>query len=712
MTARAGVRDCVVGLLQRMYRRPSSMPFLTTWQETGAVQILERLECYDGVVLADEVGTGKSYIAAAVAKEYAQQGFVLQFIVPASLIRQWRLLLDRFGLEAQVMSHDWLLRGARYEPVSGKRLLIVDEAHRFRNPGTKRYRALGVHCTGARILLVTATPVCNSEIDLLSLFRLFVADDMFRAEGIYSIERAFIGKRREELEIIIQELLIRRDLETLSVFLSLPHLQRKVIRYEPTTRTAEVAALIRRLEFPLIALPAERELLRRILWRRLESSEAALTDSLRRQRKYYRRALEASRDGCLLTKPEYRRLFGDEDEEAPFQELMFRSFWMAPGSADPGAIHAELSHLNDLLAVLGKGAHSKTDALLAVLRVERVPTLIFTFAVETARHLHESLAGSHRAGLVTAGESRIGADDVRSPEDVFQAFSAGRLDILVATDLASEGLNLQRASRVVHYDLPWNPVKLDQRNGRARRFGNDTHSVTSIYFLPSRSSDRNRIVANVSRKKRICRALLEPSGGGYDPFRLQRWSEEALSRTPDHACCWASWPAAGPSKLLLVSSCAESDSGLTRRRRRLVLFADKSLSFWWRDLEQWIVDTAARQASCVGGSSEIEPTIRYSSRVLRSRELVPPFMNDGAPQLALMRRLEVARKLDDEAAGMLSRRYPAGVEILLRELMKDEHADVSRLRAIIPRHCVRFAIESVSALTDVAFGCSAALARD
>src|SRR5207247_4593370 len=94
-------------------------------------------------------------------------------------------------------------------------------------------------------------------------------------------------------------------------------------------------------------------------------------------------------------------------------------------------------------------------------------------------------------------------------------FRRGRIQTLICTDLASEGLNLQRAGVVVHYDIPWNPVKLDQRNGRAWRIGQTRESVKAIYFIPD--SRRTRIIETVASKNRTRRRLLlcpPPSGEG------------------------------------------------------------------------------------------------------------------------------------------------------------------------------------------------------
>src|SRR5207302_5567808 len=119
--------------------------------------------------------------------------------------------------------------------------------------------------------------------------------------------------------------------------------------------------------------------------------------------------------------------------------------------------------------------------------------LIFTSAVATAHDIASTL----RAGVITSRGAQ--------PLDALEAFRRGTIDRVVATDLASEGLNLQRAGVVVHYDIPWNPVKLDQRNGRAYRIGQTRDSVRAIYFLPEA---RSRVVETIASKNRTRRRIL------------------------------------------------------------------------------------------------------------------------------------------------------------------------------------------------------------
>jgi superfamily II DNA/RNA helicase len=103
----------------------------------------------------------------------------------------------------------------------------------------------------------------------------------------------------------------------------------------------------------------------------------------------------------------------------------------------------------------------------------------------------------------------------RTRDAVLHAFRAGRIDVVVSTDMAAEGLNLQRAGTIVHYDLPWNPVKLDQRNGRAHRIGQTRESVHAIYFVPQ--SRDTGILEVITRKNRARRRVLAPRPASFDP---------------------------------------------------------------------------------------------------------------------------------------------------------------------------------------------------
>ena len=446
----------------RAVRSPSVV--LAPHQRDAVERALTLLDARGGVLLADDVGLGKSFVAAEVMRRFDG---ACELIVPPSLVPQWRELLPA---GARVFTHDSI-----EEPdAPHRRLVVVDEAHAFRNPRTQRYAALARRTAGARVLLVTATPVCNSLEDLHALIRLMARDDLLADLGVPSIDVAF---EERDVERIVSALVIRRERDVLPGWLRFGELERRVIRHPVPELPVD------ELQFPLVA---DGDLLRRFLRRRLESSAAAFIESVRRQLRFYERALSAVAAGRTLPKREYRRAFAYEEDHAAFQDVLFWELFAPPGEADPQLIRDEMERLRTLMAQ----GRALPDAKRTLLRIGDEPTLIFTGSVATARDLAKHLG----CALVTSKE-RSG----------LQAFLSGRVDVLVSTDVAAEGLNLQRAGAIVHYDIPWNPVKLDQRNGRAYRIGQTRGSVKATYFIPENRS----VMEIIARKNRIRRQALK-----------------------------------------------------------------------------------------------------------------------------------------------------------------------------------------------------------
>src|SRR3989441_4848947 len=167
--------------------------WLAPHQVPAAERLTGILGRHGGALLADAVGLGKSYVALAVALALSEP-FAL--VVPAVLVDQWRALSERYNSHAPIITHESLSVN-RYRPLPPAaarcRLFVIDEAHRFRNPLTNRYRALAKLVVGARVLLVTATPVHNRIADLFHLFRLFLRDHDLTALGVPSLCRAARG---------------------------------------------------------------------------------------------------------------------------------------------------------------------------------------------------------------------------------------------------------------------------------------------------------------------------------------------------------------------------------------------------------------------------------------------------------------------------------------------------------------------------------------
>src|SRR5712671_4617317 len=142
-------------------------PWLAPHQVRAARRLHGILESHGGALLADAVGLGKSYVALGVALA-RREPFAL--VVPAVLVDQWRTLLGQYDANGPILTHEALSRDSDTPSLHPPpRLFIVDEAHRFRNHSTNRYRALARLVVGSRVLLVTATPVHNRLGDLFRL---------------------------------------------------------------------------------------------------------------------------------------------------------------------------------------------------------------------------------------------------------------------------------------------------------------------------------------------------------------------------------------------------------------------------------------------------------------------------------------------------------------------------------------------------------------
>ena len=185
---------------------------LTTFQKHGVVRALRIMERLGGVLLADGVGLGKTFIAGEIARRFIERRQRVLLVCPAALRDStWKKFLSDFQLFAEVLSFEQLgeeqkLGGSRSylnRSLEEYALVIVDEAHHYRNPNTpKRAKILERLLRQARhpkLLLLTATPVNNSLWDLYYLLRYFVRQDAALADrGILSIRSRFAQAMAED----------------------------------------------------------------------------------------------------------------------------------------------------------------------------------------------------------------------------------------------------------------------------------------------------------------------------------------------------------------------------------------------------------------------------------------------------------------------------------------------------------------------------------
>jgi superfamily II DNA or RNA helicase len=477
--------------------------------------VLAAIERYRGAVLADPVGSGKTFVALAVAARLNRGPTAC--LVPAMLLAQWQRTAARLAIPVTLCSHEQVSRG--HLPEEARGLVIIDESHHFRNPRTKRYRHLAPWLTGRPALLVTATPIVNSMRDLGHQLLLAVKDDALAPHGVLSLHSMLAGGCAvEALGQLVQE--NERVTEGRPL--------RRVRRSLPDER--ESAATLNCLD-SLSSLRLSRNeaiagLIRGVLLRAVASSPAALEGALRRYRRLLLCARDAAQAGQPMDRAELRRFTREMGDQLVWWELL-------PGNGTQGEIELDdLSHLERQVREVATAVQQpdgKLDRLENLLR-ENTPTLVFTAFRDTVRYLRDRLAHLRLAWCTGAragiGRTPLARDAVlgwfRGP--VNSSFAPKHL---VVTDVAAEGLDLQRAARVVHYDLPWTPMRLEQREGRSVRYGSQHAQVEVIQFaLPPALERQLKLERILVRKARI------PAAAGIGPNgrHIWRWRAELAER--------------------------------------------------------------------------------------------------------------------------------------------------------------------------------------
>lgn len=482
-------------------------------------------------LLADDPGAGKTIMAGLLMKELLVRGDLERAMVvcPGNLAEQWQDELSlRFQLPFEILTNDkleaarsgnWFLENSlvicrldklsRDETVQEKLkatdwdLVVVDEAHKMSASFfggeikyTKRYR-LGqlLGSLTRHFLLLTATPHNGKEED----FQLFLALlDGDRFEGRFR-DGVHIQDYSDLMRRLVKEQLLRFDGRPLFP---------ERIADTPSYRLSDAEAVLYRRVTEYVREEFNRAdalendgrkgtvgFALTILQRRLASSPEAIYQSLRRRRERLEKRL---REEQLLRRGAAARIEADaalpstteEDlddlEDAPAAEVEQKEEEVvdqATAARTVAELQAEIAILKDLedLArkVRQKGTDRKWEELSSLLQNNaamfdahghRRKLVIFTEHRDTLNYLAEklrTLLGKPEAVVVIHGG--MGREERRKTQEAF--LQDKEVLILVATDAAGEGINLQRAHLMVNYDLPWNPNRLEQRFGRIHRIG-------------------------------------------------------------------------------------------------------------------------------------------------------------------------------------------------------------------------------------------------
>ena len=626
-------------------------------------RVLAALDAYGGVLVAEPTGTGKTYIALAAASLSAHGPH--HCLVPAVLAGQWRRTALQLGIDVAVTSHEQASRG-RLPDAAG--IVIVDESHHFRNPATRRHQHAARWLVGRRAILLTATPIVNRIADLCAQLALALRDDALARAGVPSL-RALAEAPAPPAA------LARVVLASATRDPSLPA-RRVVIEQIEDGQCGAVDAIDR---LALSRSPAIATLIRGVLLRAASSSPAALAGALRRYRLLLLHAADARAAGVAPGRAALRQWIGEAAEQTALWPLIAED-------GDPELVLEDLDAVaaaESGQAVALRSADAKAARLAAILADGR-KTLVFTAARETALWLRDRVGmrvawcTGDRAGIGRAAVPRSTALAGFRPGN-----GNGSPHVLIATDVAAEGLDLQRAERVVHYDLPWTPARIDQREGRAARLGSGAAAVDVIRFDPSAPIERRLRQLAILRVKAVL-----PVRAGLAGAALERWRAlvERLGALPSRAAgCTAAvaWP--GDAGFLASLSLTEAGAHPT---------ACANVVSWYGTDGTPNPDTARLTDALAAAESgrplpidaaELGRAIRalrdHARSVLRDAHAAAWLRAEPVPAARLLaRRLGIAgrdaarrrsvREIDgiDRALRFLSRGHTAGEQRLIAEL--------------------------------------------
>ena len=487
------------------------------------------------MLIADDVGLGKTIEAGLVLTELMarRRASRVLVVVPASLREQWREALEYFfHLPARIIStrhrremdrelpagaNPWehfpfLITSIDYakQPSVKNQILeqrwdavVVDEAHLASRPHhtspdqkatTDRWELAHALATSDRVrhlMLLTATPHDGYSDTFASLIELLDVDAVAGPSHEPTILRDVAAKhvvqrRRTDVEQWFAEDRSRSPF---------PERDQQEVIIPPSAYERDAVEAVEAYGETILARATTGKAQHRTLanWtvlhlhKRALSSPEALRCSLRNRRRSLRdRLADRLADGEMSISEEVARanvLDEDTGEHLDDEDAARRTERLPFGAAED--IEAEIEELEEALATAEKVTPSRDNKLRelkkTVLR-ERLKfdpkVIVFTRFVDTMEYLADEIS-SDAAYQDTEVFTISGSMSEQKRRETFRAFDKAAKAVLVATDAISEGINLQHAAaQVIHYELPWNPNRLEQRNGRVDRFGQQKPVVT------------------------------------------------------------------------------------------------------------------------------------------------------------------------------------------------------------------------------------------
>src|SRR5579862_1483691 len=507
-----------------------------------------------GVILADEVGLGKTIEAGLViAQKWAEKKRNILLIVPAFLRKQWENeLREKFYLptcildakgdgspfentgEVLICSYQFAAQRAKYLQKNWD-LVVIDEAHRMRNvykSSNKQARAISEALEGSPKILLTATPLQNNLLEIYGLVS--VIDPYIFGDEVSFKDQFVLSKDEESRNNILKKRIAPLIIRTLrkQVKEYIPFTKRIALTHEFVPDDDEqrlyeaVSAYLQRDD--LAALPnSQRQLITLVLRKLLASSSFAITHTLRGM---VERLDKEAGPRHLLEEVDPDQLDAIDEE---LKERLQSTLPDLETREQQEKIRKEAQELRSYLELAEKiRKNNKGETLLIALEeaLKKADELgaahkavIFTESTRTQTYLYEHLsANGYRGQIVRINGSNNepdskaiyqawleSTDSKSKPSSKAVEMKGALVDhfrksatILLATEAAAEGVNLQFCSLIINYDLPWNPQRVEQRIGRCHRYG-QKHDVVVVNFVNTRNEADKRVFELLREKFKL-----------------------------------------------------------------------------------------------------------------------------------------------------------------------------------------------------------------
>lgn len=515
-----------------------------------------------GALLADEVGLGKTIEAGLlISQRWAERKRRILIIAPANLRKQWhqemgeKFFLPCYILEAK--SFNAALKAGKANPfevseivicsyqfAAGKDvmlrdvpwdLVVIDEAHRLRNvwkPDNKTANKLKNALAGCDKVLLTATPLQNSLMELYGLVsfideQVFNDDKSFR-EQFASVKEADVFQnlkarlkpvchrtlRRQVLNVkftarhpLVEEF-ITSDKENELYDLVSEYLQREHLAALPKGQRALITMVLRKLlASSTFAIAGALEK----LIQRLEGVLAALSlkdleDELDEDFEALDESVEEWPEEQELPIGEVDRAFvkAEVEELRSFRDLALSIEHNAKGKALLRALGRAFSETERLggarKAIIFTESRRTQDYLLDLLSKTEYKDGLLLFngsnTDERSKRIYADWIADHK------GSDRVTGSRTADMRSALVDYFRDKGSIMIATEAAAEGINLQFCSLLVNYDLPWNPQRIEQRIGRCHRYGQQ-HDVVVLNFVNRANAADERVFQLLSEKFKL-----------------------------------------------------------------------------------------------------------------------------------------------------------------------------------------------------------------